>query len=394
MITSIFIDNFKSFVNFQIALKPITVFVGNNGCGKSSFLQALDFLSCIIRNDFSFFLEQRQLKVENIKSKQLSSKRDITFSVQFSFPKINKKLLWKIVIGTNATKNAMFLVSESIENISTEQKILEYKLGETSYISDEKGSKKVLEGLNSLTFTSSVLRMINFPNDSAFSEFNQIKDFLLNSDAFDLLDTDSMRQGSRSVSQTIGNKGKQIASFIKSLSAEQKEKFNKKINSIYPSIQKIDTKTVKLAGWTSLIAEEKFKNNIKLSSYDLSDGTLRIIAFLALTEMKKSSGFVLLDEIENGINVSNAKQIIAYLTDYAEKNNRQLIVTTHSTVFLDYLDAESIAYMYKNEQTGDSKCSYIFENEEFKDKLQYLYPGEILLNESPSDIISHILAGA
>ncbi len=181
----------------------------------------------------------------------------------------------------------MFLVSESIENISTEQKILEYKLGETSYISDEKGSKKVLEGLNSLTFTSSVLRMINFPNDSAFSEFKQIKDFLLNSDAFDLLNTDSMRQGSRSVSQTIGNKGKQIASFIKSLSAEQKEKFNKKINSIYPSIQKIDTKTVKLAGWTSLIAEEKFKNNIKLSSYDLSDGTLRIIAFLALTEMNQ-----------------------------------------------------------------------------------------------------------
>ena len=69
MLVSVYIDNFKSFNDFSLALKPVTVIVGNNGSGKSSLLQALDFLSSIVRDDFSTFLEQRQLTVENIRSK-------------------------------------------------------------------------------------------------------------------------------------------------------------------------------------------------------------------------------------------------------------------------------------------------------------------------------------
>ncbi|CAM4350232.1 AAA family ATPase [Paenibacillus alkaliterrae] len=46
MITSLFIDNFKSLQNFTINFSNrLTVLIGTNSVGKSTVLQAIDLLS-------------------------------------------------------------------------------------------------------------------------------------------------------------------------------------------------------------------------------------------------------------------------------------------------------------------------------------------------------------
>lgn len=44
MIKTFNVDNFKSLNNLSINLQPMTVIVGNNATGKSSILQAIDFV--------------------------------------------------------------------------------------------------------------------------------------------------------------------------------------------------------------------------------------------------------------------------------------------------------------------------------------------------------------
>ena len=44
MITQVTIKNFKCLRDVTVNLEPFTVFVGANGSGKTSFLQALDLL--------------------------------------------------------------------------------------------------------------------------------------------------------------------------------------------------------------------------------------------------------------------------------------------------------------------------------------------------------------
>ena len=53
MIKTFNVDNFKSLNNLSINLQPMTVIVGNNATGKSSILQAIDFVCGCVNDDFS-----------------------------------------------------------------------------------------------------------------------------------------------------------------------------------------------------------------------------------------------------------------------------------------------------------------------------------------------------
>ena len=75
----------------------------------------------------------------------------------------------------------------------------------------------------------------------------------------------------------------------------------------------------------------------------------------------------------------------------AEKR-KQLIVTTHSPMFLDYVPKENIQYMYRDPEKGNSRCSLLSESKELKEKMDYLYPGELMMNLSNNEIISILLS--
>ena len=99
---------------------------------------------------------------------------------------------------------------------------------------------------------------------------------------------------------------------------------------------------------------------------------------------------MLMDEIENGINLDYAEQMVSILAENCMQKRNQLIVTTHSPVFLDYVQKENIRYLYREPYSGNSKCSSLAEIEELNEKMEYLYPGELLMNMSNQDII-HVL---
>ena len=74
-----------------------------------------------------------------------------------------------------------------------------------------------------------------------------------------------------------------------------------------------------------------------------------------------------------------------------QKKNNQLIVTTHSPIFLDYVQKENIRYLYREPASGNCKCSSLAQNTELNEKLQYLYPGELFMNMCNKDIVDLLL---
>lgn len=77
MIQQIRIDNFKSLVDFEMRLASFTCLVGLNGAGKSTVLQALDFISQQMRGEIDSWLTQRQWEPRDLGSK-LTAKQNIT----------------------------------------------------------------------------------------------------------------------------------------------------------------------------------------------------------------------------------------------------------------------------------------------------------------------------
>ena len=384
MIKSLYIDNFKALNDFSMYLDPFTVVVGNNMSGKSTVLQALDFLSNIVKEDFTVFLDRRGWKVADIKS-QMQKSQKMTFACDLELMVEGEmaSVQWKIEILAYALKNIMELSREEIrvQREEGDDSILNYAQPSGGYMIDKMG--KCTAFPEKLLFRSSVMKMFDLDN---YPVIQALKVFFEKLESFELLSPDKMRLSSRGDTNTIGNAGEKLPSFVKSMNQIQKEDFESKIEEpLGKRIVSVDAKTKGKPGWTELISEERYgAKTMKIKSKNMSDGMLRLLAFLAICEMDPCT--MLLDEIENGINLDYAEQIVHILDENCKSKNNQLIVTTHSPIFLDYVQKENIRYLYREPASGNCKCSSLAQNTELNEKLQYLYPGELFMNMSNKDI--------
>lgn len=385
MIKTFNVDNFKSLNNLSINLQPMTVIVGNNATGKSSILQAIDFVCGCVNDDFSVLLERRGWTVDNIRSKFIrSGTARISFAVEVVLEEpVNTTLKWGMVLQPNVAKNQLHLVSEEIVDLDTKETLVQYKASAGGWI---KGDKEELSIMPNFVITSSCLKVIQHLH-GVDSRLNRLVDFFDNSESFEMLAPDNMRLSSRGVVKNIGETGKNLPSFIRQMSAEQKNNFMSKLKRIMGArISDVSASVKGKPGWTLINVKEHYDTgDVEFSSKEISDGILRVLAFIAISEIEPANAIFLLDEVENGINSDYAEAMIDVLSEIYEESRHQLVLTTHSTVFLDYVKPEQIVLLYRD-QNGSTRADNLFDSKEIRDKLEYMYPGEILLNMSQKEI--------
>jgi len=94
---------------------------------------------------------------------------------------------------------------------------------------------------------------------------------------------------------------------------------------------------------------------------------------------------VLFDEIENGINPELMQKLVGLLLEAP----RQVVVTTHSPLVLNYLpDAvakESVLLLYRNKE-GHTKVVRLFDLPSTQKKLALLGPGEVFVDTNLGDL--------
>lgn len=392
MIKTLWIDNFKSLNNFQIDFAPFSVIIGNNSVGKSTVLQAIDFLASCVKEDFDIIIERRGQRVSNIKSKlKASSRMQFKTQVELNIAGEDRLLDWEIQVAMQSQKNTLTLYKEQIMDAESQEVYLNWDGSKIGFIKGEADTHLNIMGLN---YQSSILKMIDSEKEKRdYPELCALKDFWLKTMSFDMLSPEKMRLSSRGNTDTIGRAGDKLPSFIKSMSDTQKVEFERKINNILQGrIEEVSAKTEGKPGWTLLKVTEQYgKRCVEMSSKDLSDGILRLLAFVAISEIGEAANVMLLDEIENGINVNYSERLIKVLRDITEEKKQQLIVTTHSTAFLDFVDAEEIIYLFRDEESGSTKAVPLFKMPVFKKRLANFYPGEIILNLSNEEIMREIM---
>lgn len=287
-------------------------------------------------------------------------------------------LTWELTFVVDKTKNQILLRSEDIS--CGKEKLLSYTSGGGVRVRYD-GTK---DTLSSGDYSCSQIAFLNEKNAEA--RLLAIKEFFNETEPLDLLTPRDMRKSVRSNERTLGLSGEKLPTLIQQLNPDEKEMLKQELKSVLPHLQ--DIKSVsRRAGWTHLELEESFENRtINVSSVGVSDGTLRLLALFSLRFLKKSGGITLLDEIEDGISPQNIEAFLHHIRAYAQKQNQQILLTTHSTVLLDYTQPEEIRYMFRNKE-GNIVCRRFEDLNDVKEKMTYLYPGEILLNYSDEDLI-------
>jgi len=391
MLKHLRIKNFKAISDLAIKFTPFTVLIGENSCAKSTILQAIDFMASLTKRDVDEYLKERGWSFHEIKSKFVPDCEPIVFEAIFGTDD------WGV--GWNIS------VNYQMKEWEIEEDIFEYNPTDGaaySVFNDLMAGIGFSSAMKKLLIKSSVIKLYNSKMESGQNKLLQtLKTELTSINNFELLSANMLRKnGSISDNHdTIGVYGEFLAEYISNLNDADKRYLNKMVSGMLGYIIEIDPQ-IRLGkgdavGWYELYLNEKwYSHDFRIENRYLSDGVLRILALSAIL-LKKQGGanqIILLDEIEDGINPLNVENFVNYISSLANDGRRQIIVTTHSPVLLNYVDENGIIFMWRDRE-GSINAEPLFKAKKMKDMLKFLNPGEVWLNYSRDEIVN-LLDGA
>jgi len=391
MITSIKIDNFKSLVDFELPLTQFNCLIGLNGAGKSTVLQAVDFLSQLMIGSMYSWLETRQWSSADLNSR-LTSKSNIDFEVIIDDPG------WGQIVWSGSVNRADLRCTREEVSVAAlnNTKILRIESGICSIspligIPLPPGIKGLDEALKAEKFpivfkyTGSVISQLR--QEQISLPLQVLKNHLTQVKSLDLISPAAMKKKARTSDKDMGLGGEKLSAFLHELDRPKKKKLLKELSMLYPQLEEIKTSSLR-AGWKELSISERFGNRVlKTEARHINDGMLRLMAILAQTATEHS--LLLFDEIENGVNSELIEQLLNWLVDA----HQQVLVTTHSPMILNYLEDDvaraGVQYLYKTPE-GYTRSIPFFSIPSLARKLEVMGPGEAFIDTQLSRLPEEI----
>ena len=388
MLKRIKIQGYKSLVDLELNLKPLSVLVGPNASGKSNFLDALQLLSrmstCHTLEDAfeppyrGHPLESFTFGDEGIKS--LLEKEKVSFSIEVdvqlsaaviesvnqriqkiretaekdtqnvdnpvsrrSLPVREKDLRYRIEIEILPKLGILRVADEYLAALSADGKPKQNRKPFLERIRDRlhlrmEGQSHPLYYERYLDF--SILSRSHYPPH--YPHLTAMQQELANWLTFYLEPREQMRLPNPvKAVHDIGSMGEDLAAFLNTLQALNKQQFEsveKSLRTMIPSITGIDVSVNEL-GEVELDIREGEK---RISARVISEGTLRILGLLALVGAKETPALIGFEEPENGIHPRRIRRIARFLETRMILEDIQFIVTTHSSLLPDLIPPESL----------------------------------------------------
>ena len=388
MLKRIKIQGYKSLVDLELNLEPLSVLVGPNASGKSNFLDALQLLSHIATNrtlkeafdppyrghaleSFTFGQEG----IENLLEQETVS-FNIEVDVQLSqmvIDTVNRQIRDMKRTTTSNTLKANEQTPKGPLSVSEEN--LRYRIEIEMLprlgilrVADEylaalnangelsKRRKPFLEQIDNRLhlrmegqarpthyergLNYSILSMSHHPPH--YPHLIAMQQELASWFTFYLEPRERMRLPNPvKATRHIGLMGEDLAAFLNTLQALNKRQFKsveKLLHTMIPSVTNIEVSINKL-GEVELDLREGGK---LVSARVLSEGTLRILGLLALVGAEEPPTLIGFEEPENGIHPRRIQRIARFLEARMLLEDIQFIVTTHSSLLPDLVPAESL----------------------------------------------------
>ncbi len=394
MINKLYIDNFKGLNDFEMSFYPLTVLIGNNSTGKTTVLQAIELLANFFNNDINDYFENKVWSASGFKSK-LNRKKYITLKLNICINKKNNEyVLWEIRLLPNQKRKYFNVVDEYITQFRGDTKLdllirnkegikIKSTLPDVKPIHSEIPIKSNTTAINNLVENKDKYEKL-------FPLLFELKEKVSNIFCIGLINPEKIREhNTEKAIDEIISEGENLSSFLFHLSKEKKDELAINIKEYIDSFQNLKLRKRKNNTITFDVTESFGNNNHTFNSKYLSDGFLRIITLLSISELKGKGGIILIDEIENGINPYLVANLVNQLINITDKYDNQIIITTHNHIFVNYIPEDNIVYMWKD-KNGKVRAKKLFDNEKLREQLQYLNAGDVWVNLDNNEIQNYL----
>ena len=434
MLKRIKIQGYKSFVDLELNLTPLSVLVGPNASGKSNFLDALQLLSRIatcqtLREAFAphrgYPLESFTFGEEGIEALRQQEKVSFCMEIDVQLSatvveKVNRQIqkMKPAPItdaadkGTPTSKRLLPVREENLRyrieiEMLPEQGILqvadEYLAALTAKGEVKQNRKPFLERIEDrlylrmegqahstcyeLPLEQSLLSMqhspIHYPHIAAMH--HELASWFTH--YFEPRERMRLPTPAKEVDH-IGLMGEELANYLHTLKTHNERQFEsieKALCNIVPSITGIEVDISDLGEVKLNLREGERGMSIRV----LSEGTLRILGLLALVGSKEPPALIGFEEPENGVHPRQINRIANFLDTRRLLERTQYIVTTHSSLLLEFIRPEFF-YVYRKVDGNTTIESFLTHVQSLWPKLDI---AEELENEDEMSIPKRILRG-
>ncbi|AFZ17036.1 AAA family ATPase [Allocoleopsis franciscana] len=343
MIREIKIENYKSIQQLKLRLGRVTVFIGENGCGKSNILEATALASAAANDKLdNEFLASRGIRVTEPQFMRSA----------FEHSNITQEI--KISLEANSQTSLNFSLQNDNQPYSNwfEKNYIHFK-----HLIGKKTQEYIQKYLEEYINENTQKEQLNL----------YLKKFLIYSPENLSLRTFE-KEGQI---QPLGIKGEGLFKLLKILSLDKNQ------DRIYEIKEKL-----KLIDWFQDFEMPRglaeIEKNVQIKDKYLdsdipyfdqrssNEGFLFLMFYFALFISDDTPKFFAIDNIDASLNPKLCSQLIKELVKMAEKYDKQAIFTTHNPAVLDGLnlddDEQRLFVIYRN-KLGHTKAKRILKPE-------------------------------
>ena len=335
MLSKLKVQHYKSLFDTEIDLEPLTVFIGPNGSGKSNIFESLFVLSnCLqslisisnnylVKDFFSQSLETISKKQLNIESKFWHGNLDyLCFMISTTLEK-------NIYLPRFSELVASFDYHQQSFSIDTFQNML---VGSDNITTDVRCSDKWTEPLRTFLVSN------NYQSSPIASALRKICIY-----DFSPLNLSNEVPSSINMEST----GEGIAYALADILFSNRKSFDEleeRLQILVPNIQRISLLRGKNQTFSLQLVDKYSETPIPAS--DISDGTLRILAFLTALYQEHTPSIICFEELENGVHPWLLHKMMELLklvsTEGITGKPVQVLITTHSPTLLNYVEPHQV----------------------------------------------------
>lgn len=360
MIRRLQVLHYRALKDIDVKLSKFHILVGPNASGKSTFLDAINLIGDILNEGPQKAIEKRVSRFDELLWMQQGNMFVIV--VELEIPKdVREKLKdkefpfvrYRISIqlddkeGVIIDEENLWLVKEASPN--------------RRFLFDWEGMVfKTTRGINFFKSETSdfTLKYRFGPSKSALAMIPQdeelfpvalwTKNILMNGIQFIQLNSSAMRRPCRPdlpvAFQTDGSNLPKVIQYLKKEHPDFLARWIRHIQTALPEVE--DVEVQERPEDRHLYLNVRHKNGLKLPSWVISDGTLRLLAQTIIAYLPEKNRIYMIEEPENGLHPLAIESIFQSLSSVYEN---QIFLATHSPVLLRLAEPKDILCFSKTE---------------------------------------------
>lgn len=358
MIQEITIENYKSIQSLSIELGRVTVFIGENGCGKSNILEAIALGSAAAADKLdNEFLAPRGIRVTDPKLMRSAFDKDSSEHIKVNFKNIDNQNFdfsfeikgkdypsYKIknpILEQILEQQIPAIIKQFEQDSLLDHKFLANNINSVleTFNKKNKSSKKILETEGILNF---ILFALEFSKIQNFKEEGQIL--------------------------PLGIHGEGLFKYIQHLSLDKNKKNMDEIKEKLELIDWFEDFEIPdnlYPGERTLKIKDRYLDS-DLEYFDqksANEGFLFLLFYFCLFIGEETPKFFAIDNIDSSLNPLLCRRLIEEIVELAKKHDKQVILTTHNPAALDGLDLhdeEQKLYVISRKLSGHTRADQVF----------------------------------